>query len=31
MDLTDWVRHHDKYGEGGHVDKTGQYHEPGPR
>jgi len=23
--------HHDKYGEAGHVDKTGQYHEPGNR
>lgn len=24
--LTDWVRHHDKYGAGGHVDSTGRYH-----
>jgi predicted dithiol-disulfide oxidoreductase (DUF899 family) len=23
--LTDWVRHHDKYGAGGHVDATGRY------
>jgi len=23
--LTDWVRHHDKYGSGGHVDATGKY------
>ncbi len=26
-DLTDWVRHHDCYDQGGHVDKTGRYHE----
>lgn len=24
-DLTDWVRHHDKYGAGGFVDATGRY------
>src|SRR5262245_47627399 len=24
-DLTDWVRHHDRYGEGGVVDSTGRY------
>lgn len=24
-DLTDWVRHHDRYGHGGTVDKTGRY------
>ncbi len=23
--LTDWVRHHDRYGHGGHVDWTGRY------
>jgi predicted dithiol-disulfide oxidoreductase (DUF899 family) len=23
--LTDWVRHHDRYGAGGHVDPTGKY------
>jgi predicted dithiol-disulfide oxidoreductase (DUF899 family) len=23
--LTDWVRHHDRYGAGGHVDGTGRY------
>lgn len=23
--LTDWVRHHDRYGAGGHVDNTGRY------
>ncbi|HVQ30504.1 MAG TPA: DUF899 family protein, partial [Vicinamibacteria bacterium] len=23
--LTDWVRHHDRYGAGGHVDATGRY------
>jgi hypothetical protein len=23
--LTDWVRHHDRYGRGGHVDDTGAY------
>ncbi|HVC60901.1 MAG TPA: thioredoxin family protein [Acetobacteraceae bacterium] len=23
--LTDWVRHHDRYGDGGFVDPTGQY------
>ncbi len=25
FNLTDWVRHHDRYGDGGHVDKTGRY------
>jgi len=25
-DLTDWVRHHDRYGREGHVDRTGAYH-----
>jgi predicted dithiol-disulfide oxidoreductase (DUF899 family) len=25
--LTDWVRHHDKYGAGGFVDSTGRYRE----
>ena len=25
--LTDWVRHHDKYGAGGLVDITGRYRE----
>lgn len=25
FDLTDWVRHHDRYGSGGHVDATGRY------
>jgi predicted dithiol-disulfide oxidoreductase (DUF899 family) len=24
--LTDWVRHHDRYDAGGHVDETGRYH-----
>jgi predicted dithiol-disulfide oxidoreductase (DUF899 family) len=24
-DLTDWVRHHDRYGKGGLVDSTGRY------
>ena len=24
-DLTDWVRHHDRYGSGGHVDPSGRY------
>jgi predicted dithiol-disulfide oxidoreductase (DUF899 family) len=24
-DLTDWVQHHDRYGQGGLVDSTGQY------
>ena len=24
-DLTDWVRHHDKYDDGGFVDPTGRY------
>jgi hypothetical protein len=24
-DLTDWVRHHDRYGAGGHVAATGRY------
>ena len=23
--MTDWVRHHDRYGAGGHVDPTGRY------
>jgi predicted dithiol-disulfide oxidoreductase (DUF899 family) len=23
--LADWVRHHDRYGAGGHVDRTGRY------
>ncbi len=27
--LTDWVRHHDKYGNRGFVDSTGRY--VGPR
>jgi len=26
--LTDWVRHHDRYGAGGHVDSTGRYVPP---
>jgi predicted dithiol-disulfide oxidoreductase (DUF899 family) len=26
--LTDWVRHHDKYGDGGFVDSTGRYVAP---
>jgi predicted dithiol-disulfide oxidoreductase (DUF899 family) len=26
-DLTDWVRHHDRYGAGGHVDASGRYRE----
>lgn len=26
--LTDWVRHHDRYGAGGHVDGTGRYVAP---
>lgn len=25
--LTDWVRHHDRYGAGGRADTTGRYHE----
>lgn len=25
FDLTDWVRHHDRYGAGGHVDSSGRY------
>jgi predicted dithiol-disulfide oxidoreductase (DUF899 family) len=25
FNLTDWVRHHDRYGAGGHVDHTGRY------
>src|SRR5690606_2343789 len=25
-DLTDWVRHHDKYEKSGFIDKAGQYH-----
>lgn len=28
-DLTDWVRHHDRYEAGGHVDETGRYREDG--
>jgi predicted dithiol-disulfide oxidoreductase (DUF899 family) len=28
--LTDWVRHHDKYGAGGYVDATGAYHAATP-
>jgi predicted dithiol-disulfide oxidoreductase (DUF899 family) len=28
--LTDWVRHHDRYGAGGHVDATGRYVAPEP-
>lgn len=28
--LSDWVRHHDRYGAGGHVDATGRYHEEEP-
>jgi predicted dithiol-disulfide oxidoreductase (DUF899 family) len=27
--LTDWVRHHDRYGRRGHVDPTGRYVHPG--
>ncbi len=27
FNLTDWVRHHDRYGAGGHVDATGRYRE----
>jgi len=27
--LTDWVRHHDRYGDGGFVDSTGRYVAPG--
>jgi predicted dithiol-disulfide oxidoreductase (DUF899 family) len=27
-DLTDWVRHHDRYGDGGFVDSTGRYQPP---
>jgi predicted dithiol-disulfide oxidoreductase (DUF899 family) len=26
--LTDWVRHHDRYEQGGHVDSTGAYIAP---
>jgi predicted dithiol-disulfide oxidoreductase (DUF899 family) len=26
--LTDWVRHHDRYDDGGHVDRTGRYVAP---
>jgi hypothetical protein len=26
--LTDWVRHHDNYEGGGHVDRTGRYIAP---
>ncbi len=25
--MTDWVRHHDRYGDGGYVDSTGRYRE----
>jgi predicted dithiol-disulfide oxidoreductase (DUF899 family) len=28
--LTDWVRHHDRYGAGGYVDATGRYRSPTP-
>ncbi|TLD70875.1 DUF899 domain-containing protein [Phragmitibacter flavus] len=28
--LSDWVRHHDRYQHDGHVDKTGRYHESPP-
>jgi predicted dithiol-disulfide oxidoreductase (DUF899 family) len=28
--LTDWVRHHDRYGAGGHVSPTGRYVAPEP-
>ncbi len=28
--LTDWVRHHDRYGAGGIVLSTGRYRAPGP-
>ncbi|WP_394821716.1 DUF899 domain-containing protein [Pendulispora albinea] len=28
FNLTDWVRHHDRYGQGGHVDPTGRYRAP---
>jgi len=28
--LTDWVRHHDRYGSGGYVDTTGRYQPAGP-
>jgi predicted dithiol-disulfide oxidoreductase (DUF899 family) len=28
FDLTDWVRHHDRYGDGGFVDPTGRYQPP---
>lgn len=28
--LTDWVRHHDRYGAGGYVDATGRYVAPEP-
>jgi predicted dithiol-disulfide oxidoreductase (DUF899 family) len=27
FNLTDWVRHHDRYGAGGHVDHTGRFQE----
>jgi predicted dithiol-disulfide oxidoreductase (DUF899 family) len=27
-DLSDWVRHHDRYGKGGFVDPTGRYQPP---
>jgi hypothetical protein len=27
--LTDWVRHHDRYGAGGYVDGTGRYQAAG--
>jgi hypothetical protein len=26
--MTDWVRHHDRYGAGGFVDATGRYVAP---
>jgi hypothetical protein len=27
FNLTDWVRHHDRYGADGHVDHTGRFQE----
>ena len=30
FNLTDWVRHHDRYGQAGHVDVTGRFHESTP-
>ena len=30
FNLTDWVRHHDRYDAGGHVAPTGRYVAPGP-